>query len=95
MTKCVLPSVLPSLMYIINLSLDHGKFDEEWKTAILRPLQKKQGNNTNDTNYRLVSNLTFISKIAEKAMFSTTSRACRVKQSHSRIPISIQTLPWL
>ena len=32
------------------------------------PLQKKQGNNTNDTNHSLVSNLTFISKITEKAM---------------------------
>ena len=66
--KGILPSVLPSLTHIINLTLDHGKFDKEWKTAIVTPLQKKQGNNTNNTNYRLVSNLTFISKIAEKAM---------------------------
>ena len=58
--KGVLPSVLQSLTHIINLSLDQGKFDIEWKTTIMRPLQKKQGNNTNDTNYRLVCNLTFI-----------------------------------
>ena len=58
--KGVLPSVLPSLTHIINLSWDQGKFEEEWKTAIVRPLQKKQGNNNNFTNYRPVSNLTFI-----------------------------------
>ena len=33
----------------------------------MRPLQKKQGNNTNETNYRPISNLSFSSKIAEKA----------------------------
>ena len=67
--RVVIPSVLPSLIHIINLSLDQGEFVEEWKTAVVRPIQKKQGNNTNYTNYRLVSNLTFISKIAEKATF--------------------------
>ena len=36
--KSILPSVLPSLTHIINLSLDQGKFDEEWKTAIVRSL---------------------------------------------------------
>ena len=66
--KSVLPSVLQSLTHIINLSLDQGKFDKEWATAVVRPLQKKQGNNTNETNYRPISNLSFISKIAEKAM---------------------------
>ena len=64
----MLPSILQSLTHIINLSLDQGKFDEEWKTAVVRPLQKKQGNNTNETNYRPISNLSFISKITEKAM---------------------------
>ena len=68
MLKSVLPSVLQSLTHIINLSLNQGKSDEEWKTAVVRPLQKKQGNNTNETNYRPISNLSFISKIAEKAM---------------------------
>ena len=66
--KSLLSSVLPSLMHIINLSLDQGKFDEEWKTAIVRPLQKKQGNNTSETNYRLISNLAFVSKITKEAM---------------------------
>ena len=66
--KSVLPSVFPALTHIINLSLDQGEFDEEWKPAIVRPLQKKQGNYTNETSYRLISNLTFESKITEKAM---------------------------
>ena len=66
--KSVLPSVLQQLTHIINLSLDQGKFVKEWKTAVVRLLQKKQGNNTNETNYRPISNLSFISKIAEKAM---------------------------
>ena len=65
--KSILPSVLQLLTNIINLSLDQGKFDEEWKTVVVRPLQKKQGN-TNETNYRPISNLSFISKIVEKAM---------------------------
>ena len=63
-----LPSVLRSLTHIINLLLDQGKFDKEWKTAVVKPLQKKQGNNTNEINYRPISNLSFISKVTEKAM---------------------------
>ena len=54
--KSILPLVLASLTHIINLSLDQGKFDKEWKTAIVRPLQKKQGNNTSETNYRPIIN---------------------------------------
>ena len=35
----------------------------------MRPLQKKQGNNTSETNYKPITNLTFVSKITEEAMF--------------------------
>ena len=80
--KSILPSVLPSLTHIINLSLDQGEFDEEWKTAIVRPLQKKQGNNTTETNNRPISSLTFLSKITEKAMLQLLDHA----ESNNLIP---------
>jgi hypothetical protein len=38
----------------------------EWKTAIIRPLLKKNGLEAILKNYRPVSNLSYISKIVEK-----------------------------
>ena len=58
-------SFIPILTKIVNLSLESGVFSEDWKTAILRPLLKKSGLDQIDSNYRHVSNLSFISKLVE------------------------------
>ena len=63
--KQVLYSCIPAIMKIINLSLDKGDFRSQWKSAVVHPLIKSLSKGTNN-NYRLVSNLPFISKVAEK-----------------------------
>jgi hypothetical protein len=65
--KEVISAILPVITRIINLSLEHGVFAENWKTSIIRPLLKKQGLELVTSNYRPVSNLPFLSKVLEKA----------------------------
>ena len=42
-------------------------FADEWKTALVTPLLKKQGLELSFPNYRPVSNLSFVSKLVERA----------------------------
>ena len=51
----------------MNQSLETGVFPQEWKSAVIRPLLKKKGLSLELHNYRPVSNLSFLSKILEKA----------------------------
>ena len=53
---------------MVNLSMIYGQFDVSWKSATLQPLQKKLRPDLSSTNYRLVSNLKFISKPEEKCV---------------------------
>ena len=62
----ILDGCLPSLTHLVNSSLDQGKFCEEWKEAIVKLLIKKVSLGTQNSNYRPVSNLCFISKVVEK-----------------------------
>ena len=59
--------LVPVITKIVNMSLCDGIFSTEWKTAIVRPLLKKVGLELIESNYRPVSNLSFLSKITEKA----------------------------
>ena len=63
--KVMLPKILPLITKIVNKSLGEGAFCREWKTAVVRPLLKKVGLELTFSNYRPVSNLTFISKVIE------------------------------
>ena len=63
----VLPTLLPAITKIVNLSLSQGDFSERWKCAIVRPLLKKQNLELVEKNYRPVSNLQFLSKVVERA----------------------------
>ena len=65
--KEVLPSVIEPISKIVNISLQQGIFSKHWKIAVLRPLLKKTGLELTTSNYRPVSNLTFLSKVVEKA----------------------------
>ena len=62
----VLLTIIPALTRIANLSIEGGVFSEKWKSAIVKPLIKSLSKGTIQQNYRLVSNLTFISKIVKK-----------------------------
>lgn len=54
---------------IINMSIESGTVPTSFKQAIVRPLIKKDGLDKNClNNYRPVSNLSFMSKVLEKAV---------------------------
>ena len=53
---------------IVNLSLKTGEFYDNYKSALLRPLQKKKGIGMSNVNYRPVSNIPFLSKLVEKCV---------------------------
>ena len=61
--------LLTPITNIVNFSLQEGSFPSCFKTAYVSPLLKKPGLDKNILkNYRPVSNLSFISKIIEKAV---------------------------
>ncbi len=63
----LLHEILPLLTKIINLSLHLGDIPNSLQKAIIKPLLKKLGLELINKNYRPVSNLTFLSKIIERA----------------------------
>ena len=81
--KNILSSILPAITKIINLSLLSGTFLQNWKTAIVIPLLKKQGMELLKSNYRPVSNLPYISKLVKEAMLEQINLHCN---AHSLLP---------
>ena len=71
--KECLDSLLPVLTLLVNKSLQIGYFPEKWKNALVKPLLKKLGLELVFPNFRPVSNLPFISKLAEKASVNQLS----------------------
>ena len=66
-TRNALSTLLPFITKIINTSLQSGQMPSQLKVAKLRPLLKKPSlDHTQFSNYRPVSNLTFLSKAIEK-----------------------------
>ena len=65
--KLYIDHLLPPITHIINTSLSSGIFPAAWKKALVKPLIKKKGLPTILKNYRPVSNLSFLSKVLEKA----------------------------
>ena len=56
---------------IVNASLSAGIVPQQFKQALVTPLLKKPGLESNDMkNFRSVSNLPFISKILEKVVLT-------------------------
>jgi hypothetical protein len=66
--KSCLDDLLPIVTRIVNLSITSGQFPEIYKTAIVKPLLKKDNLDKIPKNYRPVSNLTFVSKVIEEAV---------------------------
>ena len=70
MVKECLDELLPVLTSIINNCLSSGIFPDEWKEALIIPLLKKFGLDLAFENFRPISNLQFVSKLTEKAVFN-------------------------
>lgn len=79
LVKDCIDVLLPAISTMINSSLSTGYFASCWKEAVITPLLKKAGLEPVYNNYRPVSNLSFISKLTEKAVF---------KQLHSYLTIN-------
>ena len=71
--KDILPSVIEPITKIVNTSLQQEIFSKHWKTAVIQPLLKKIGLELITSNYRPVSNLTFLSKVVENSTKPTCS----------------------
>ena len=74
--KEILPTIIPALTKIWNLSIDNGVFSEKWKSATVKPLIKSHSQGTIHQQYRLVSNLTFLSKVVEKITLNQFTQHC-------------------
>ena len=68
--KICFPIILPRLTSIINMSLKNGVMPcAQLKVAVLKPLLKKLDADFEQLkNFRPISNLTFVSKLIEKAV---------------------------
>ena len=64
--KDFLDELLPILSTTINLYLESGFFPDIWKELVVTPLLKKQGLDLVFKNVRPISNLSFVSKLAER-----------------------------
>ena len=74
--KTILPTVLPVITKLVNLSLGTGNFHFSWKTVTVTPLLKKIGLQLFNSNNRPESNLMFISNLIEKCMWSQIDNHC-------------------
>ena len=72
----ILKKILPVITKLINLPLQQGVFAKEWKTSIVRPTLKKIGLEVLLNNYRPESNLSFLSKLREKAALVQLMEHC-------------------
>ena len=61
--------LLPVITQIISLSLESGVFADSWKCALVNLLLKKPGLDSVFKSYRPVSNLPYVSKLTERAVF--------------------------
>ena len=64
-------------------SIELGEFADKWKEALVKPLIKKKQLGTANSNYRPISNLSFISKIVEKVTLDQFNSQC---DQHSLLP---------
>ena len=79
----LLEGCLPVLTHLVNSSLGQGRFCEDWKEAIVKPLIKKITLGTENSNYRPVSNLCLVSKVVEKVTLDQFNSHC---QEYNLVP---------
>ena len=89
--------VTPILTQIVNASHTQGEFMSELKNVLLHPLLKKTGIDCIFRKYRPVSNLSFLSKLLERAVchqitqYTGTTRMAEKFQSAYRASHSTET----
>ena len=67
--KYLLPTILPIISKIVNISVESGRMPKLFKQAIIKLLLKKPSLDPVEyKNFRPISNLRFISKIIEKCV---------------------------
>ena len=71
--------VIVQLTYIINAILVHGYYPMAWKTAVVVPIRKPNKDASDPKNYRPISLLSAISKIAEKVILSRLNEIIKNK----------------
>ena len=74
--KQVLDTIIVPITRSVNVLLESGIFASKWKTAIVHPLLKKAGLDLRLSNFRPVSNLSFISKLVEKVALTQFNKHC-------------------
>ena len=81
--KCVV-SLAPIITAMINSSFDNGYVPESWKVALVVPFIKKLGLDPVFENFRPVSNVSLVSKIAEKSVIPQLLNHCSL---HAPLPV--------
>ena len=66
--KLAAPLFEDVLLHLVNLSITKSRYPQQWKSSKINP-HFKSGDKFDGTNYRPVSDLIFVSKIAEAAVF--------------------------
>ena len=84
MLEC-LDTLLPVITTQINLSLECGVFPDMWKEAIGYPLLKKVDLCSSFPNLRLISNLSYISKLTEKAVFQQLNNHLSINKLYPKL----------
>ena len=81
--KEMLEDLLPTITKFINISLTKAIFIDKWKNALVRPLLKKAGMELISKSYCPVCNLSFLSKLVERAALDQMNNHC---EQHKIIP---------
>ena len=77
--------LLPVITSLINMSLKSGQIPDVWKAAIGYPLLKDVDRRTTFTNLRLISNLAYISKLTEKAVFQQLNKHLSLHELYPKL----------
>ena len=66
--KLAAPVLEGVLLHLVNLNIEKSKYPQPWKSTKINPHFKK-GDRTDGENYRPVSDIVFVSKMSEAAVF--------------------------
>ena len=91
--ECI-DEVVPAVTHVVNESFLSGMFPSMFKTAIVKPLLKKPSLDQDDLkNYRPVSNLSVLSKVAEKNRFVSTLRVSKRQSAFQPSAVCLSSKP--
>ena len=66
--KLAAPLIDDILLHLVNLTIENSEYPSLWKTNKVSPRFKK-GDKTKGENWRPVTDIVFVSKLAEAAVF--------------------------